>query len=209
MISYRVEVDDLHELADRWRDFSSQWSRLSRDAVVGALMSGGFVGAVAIRVPKSEMARYASQLSGEITAKDGTIKRTRVTLTSKGTLPKNWRRKFGVNPVDADRVVTKYGHGALQRSLLPNGEKADPFEVKVERGSISFCISSSLNYARRMHETERPAEGDYWVPGLDFGWSTPRTGNHYLTKAWEDTYQRVERELGRNIDKIMRDMGLI
>lgn len=209
-MTIRVYVSDLHALAEKWRRFGDQWEDLAKDAVIGALMDGGFVREVSIRVPKSEYARYAANLRGWKIDKDGNPIRTRVELTKSGKLPSNWRKKFGVNAADADRVQDKYGHGTLQKSLLPNGEKSDPFEVKVgSKGSISFRLSSSLVYANRMHETDKPAEGEYWAPGLDRGWSTPRTGNGYLWKSWEKTYERVEKQMVRNIDKILRDMGLM
>lgn len=215
MTTITVQISDVGELSDALRRLQSDWPSVAEDAMRGALIDGGYVRDVQIRVPKSERSRYIMAYKAvQANVRKGEAGR-----------PETWR--YSVSSRWADQMMQgvegtrardkraasidrmrEYGQSRLQKSLIPVG-KQDPFSVRRDSRGVSLSISSSLPYAARMHEAARPAEGDYWTPGKRGGWSTPRTGNRYLLKPYEDNQQRILREFGRNIDAILRGRGLL
>ena len=74
----------------------------------------------------------------------------------------------------------------LRDSLLPGGAhtRIDVLGFRKTSDGVEMTIASDVPYAGRMHETEIPAEGDYWTPGNGgYGWSTQGTGNKYIDRT--------------------------
>ena len=215
MTVIRVNVTDLGLLAGNLRKLAEDWEEVAEDAMKGALVDGGYLREVMIRIPKSEYARYASRLTGEV---NGERRRVGLTVTKAGSadgtgwgykLPSSWAKRWGVDPKRAAKVRERYGHGRLQKSIVPDGNSNQSFWVTRNGGKLAIALSSSLPYAARMHEARKPAEGDYWRPGRDDGWSTPRTGNKYLERPYIELQDKILRQFGRNVDRILRDRGLM
>ena len=216
MTTVTVTLGSMQDLAYGLHRLQSDWHSVAEDAMRGALIDGGYVRDVQNRVPKSERSRYIM-----------TYKAVQAKVRTKGEegKPETWR--YSVSSKWADQMMKgvegtrardkraasiermrSYGQSRLQKSLIPVGRQ-DPFTVRREAHGVTLSISSSLPYAARMHEAAKPAEGDYWTPGKRGGWSTPRTGNRYLLKPYEDNQQRILREFGRNIDAILKGRGLL
>lgn len=163
------------------------WSNLRRDALEGAILNGGLLDAIWRRTPKSMMQRYASQMGG-------------VSIDSKGRLARGWRHK--VDPVVLAKVE-EYGQERLARSLMPHGNrpgaKGMGLDIETSSDGAVYRIRSSIAYAEKVHETKHPREGQYWTPNGGRGWTTPGTGNKYLSRPAEECAGRIARELAKNL----------
>ena len=215
MSTTRVEVFDLDELADELDRLGREWDDIAVDALKGAIVNGGYLAELGVRIPKSEQARYAADLWG--TDRNGNARRVELDVKRAGNpdgtgweyrLPRNWAKRFGVNPADASRVREQYGHGRLLKSIIPDGNKEGAIQVRSIGGGIELVLGSSLDYAARMHQATRPREGEYWRPGASRGWSTPRTGNRYFEVAYERAHERMMQHMVRNINMILSQRGL-
>ena len=94
-------------------------------------------------------------------------------------------KEVRVTAEQADRLDS-YGQTRLANSLLPDGAHTsiDVLGFRKTSEGVEMTIASDVPYAGRMHETDRPAEGDYWTPGNGgYGWSTQGTGNKYIEKV--------------------------
>lgn len=165
MSDVTVTVDD-RGLAACLRLLSEDFADLAEDALTAAFVNGGVMEEMWHRIPQSERAKYAERI-GESNTKGTGLKR-------------GWRDR--VTPEQADRLDS-YGMSRLRNSLLPDGAhtRIDVLGFRTTSEGVEMTISSDVPYAGRMHETEIPAEGDYWTPGNGgFGWSTTGTGNKYI-----------------------------
>lgn len=163
-----VVVDD-RGLAVCLTLLSEDFADLAEDALTAAFLNGGVLEDIWRRTPKSQRAKYAERIGLKFNPKNGQLAR-------------GWRDK--VTPAQAERMDS-YGQTRLANSLLPDGAHTDIDILGFRRTSdgVEMTIASDVPYAGRMHETDRPAEGDYWVPGNGgFGWSTPGTGNRYIER---------------------------
>lgn len=168
MSDVTVTVDD-KGLAACLDLLSQDFADLAEYALAAAFVNGGVMEEMWHRIPKSERAKYAERL-GEST-KGG-----------KG-LKSGWRDR--VTAEQADRLDS-YGMARLSDSLLPGGAhtRIDVLGFRKTSEGVEMTIASDVPYAGRMHETDRPAEGDYWTPGNGgYGWSTQGTGNKYIEKV--------------------------
>lgn len=165
MSDVAVTVDD-RGLAACLSLLSKDFADLAEDALTAAFVDGGVMEEMWHRIPQSERAKYAERMG--------------VGFDKKGQLARGWRDK--VTPEQADRLDA-YGMSRLRDSLLPGGAhtRIDVLGFRTTSEGVEMTISSDVPYAGRMHETEVPAEGDYWTPGNGgFGWSTPGTGSKYV-----------------------------
>lgn len=166
---------------------SRDWPNLRRDALEGAILNGGLLDAIWERTPKSMMQRYAAEYGG-------------VRINSKGGLERGWRRKM--DPETLARVE-QYGQERLARSLMPHGNrpgaKGMGLDIRTTSDGAIWRIRSSIAYAEKVHEAKHPREGQYWTPNGGRGWTTPGTGNKYLSRPAEECAGRIARELARNL----------
>ena len=187
MSDVTVTVDD-RGLAACLRLLSEDFADLAEDALTAAFVNGGVMSEMWHRIPKSERAKYAERI-GE--------------SNRKGTgLKPGWRDR--VTPEQADRLDS-YGLTRLANSLLPDGAHTsiDVLGFRTTSEGVEMTISSDVPYAGRMHETEVPAEGDYWTPGNGgFGWSTTGTGNKYIEDIVDA--QRMAEAMADRINAGMR-----
>lgn len=182
-----VTVDD-KGLAACLRLLSEDFADLAEDALTAAFVNGGVMEEMWHRVPQSQRAKYAERI-GEST-KNG-----------KG-LKSGWRDR--VTAEQADRLDS-YGMGRLRDSLLPGGAhtRIDVLGFRKTSDGVEMTIASDVPYAGRMHETEIPAEGDYWTPGNGgYGWSTPGTGNKYIERTVDA--QRMAKAMADRLNARMR-----
>lgn len=192
------------------------WDDIAVDALKGAIVDGGYLSELNVRIPKSEYVRYASNLWG--TDRHGVSRRVDLVVKRQGNadgtgwkyaLPRNWRKTYGVDRTEADRVREQYGHGRLLKSIIPDGNREGAIQVRRSGRDIEMVMGSSLDYAARMYEATRPREGEYWRPGVEHGWSTPRTGNRFFEVAYERAQDRMMRHMRRNIEEILRRRGML
>ncbi len=169
-----VTVDD-RGLAACLSLLSRDFADLAEDALTAAFVNGGVMEEMWHRIPQSERAKYAERINPGIVKTS-----TRANGGQKVELKGGWRDR--VTPEQADRLDS-YGMSRLRDSLLPGGAhtRIDVLGFRTTSDGVEMTISSDVPYAGRMHETETPAEGDYWTPGNGgFGWSTTGTGNKYI-----------------------------
>ena len=199
-----------------------------------ALSGTGYYDEVWQRTPKSSRERYASRWRAVAAHLDiGKVGTDNDPSTWEASLPSNWEkwamkspttRKLG--PVtfrdiegtrardkrqDAIARVQEYGQERLANSILPYGAEGEDrnLQVRNRQGTIELVLSSSVPYAARMHEAEKPREGEYWTPGKKTGWSAARTGNKYLEKPYRDLEDRIIEELGYQLDRELKARGLM
>lgn len=212
MTVHRVEVESLGALAEAMGELAEDWRDIAKECLIEALVTSGYLKAVYERTPRSSRERYAA-------ARDGSVLR----VTGRGrdgdpgswtaTLRTGWEdrlRRRGVSQDAIDRL-NEYGIGNLANSLIPNGNVMDDtiFGVRTSRDSVELSISSSVPYAARIHEAEKPAEGEYWTPGRDRGWSAGGTGNRYLERPYEELQDRILERFTEAMDREMRERGLL
>lgn len=189
---------DSYAVMGQWLDRASAlWPDIREDALLGALVNGRLLGDIYRRTPKSYRARYAK------TSRDAFKK------YSKGGvgLSSGWQRHHSQSALDR---LNRYGQERLARSLQPwKGVRTAASlrnMVRSTSGGIRFEISSDLPYARRMHEA-----GDLgqWTFGRDRGWSTPGTGDRFISiPAKEDAADLVQ-NMTRNIEAELGRRGLL
>lgn len=208
MTLYRVNITSLSDFAETVADLAEDWDDIMVECMIAALYNSGWLDAVWQRTPKSERARYISHHDASLlkvgTASDG---------STKTTLKSDWKNrllKLGLTQAEVDRL-DEYGLKNLAKSLIPDGNlKGDGiYDIRRSRGSVELSIGSSVSYAARVHEAERPEEGDYWTPGQDHGWSARDTGNKYLERPYEEYQDRILTEFGRLLDDELKSRGLL
>lgn len=190
MTEIEVTIGGLCKGLDR---LVAEWPNLRRDALEGAILNSGLLDSIWRRTPKSMMQRYASQLGG-------------ARINKAGQLEKGWRRKM-----DPDMLahVELYGQERLARSLMPHGnrpgQKGMGLDIRTTSDGAVWRIRSSLAYAAKVHEARNPREGQYWSPAGGKGWTTPGTGNRYLSRPAEECAGRIARELAKNLSAAIEE----
>ena len=230
----RVEVTDLGELAKALERLANEWDNIVEKAMADALSATGYFDEVWQRTPKSSRERYASRWRAVAARLDiSHIGDDNDPASWVAELPSGWERYAMQSPTDrrrgpvtfrdiegtrardrreaAIRRVSDYGQERLANSLLPYGAdgKSRNLAVRRRQGVVELVLSSSVPYAARMHEATKPGEGEYWTPGRMTGWSASRTGNRFLEKPYEDLQDKIVRELGYQLDRALRSMGLM
>lgn len=212
MTVHRVNVTSLSDLADAIGRLADDWQDIARECMVYALVQSGYLEAVYRRTPRSSRERYVS-------ARDASA--LRISERGDANDPSSWVASLrsgwedrlarkGVSRDDIDRL-SEYGMGNLANSLVPNGNVRDStiFDVRTSDTSVELSISSNVDYAARMHETDRPAEGEYWTPGRDRGWSASDTGNRFLERPYEELQDRILERFAEALDRELRERGLM
>lgn len=218
MTSYRVEISDPLLLSHRLRRLGTDWQTVSENALRGAMLVTGFLQAVWDRAPKSDRARYASRYRNV-----GLIVKERGAAGDPSSwtveLQNGWDKRvmsWAETTRERDRResaiqrLNEYGMERLANSLVPDGNpKHNTLKVRHSSRTVSLVLSSSISYAARMHEALKPAEGDYWTPGKDHGWSATGTGNRFVEKPLEDFQDRIVEEFANQIDSELARRGLL
>ncbi|MBO4797462.1 MAG: hypothetical protein J5494_01635 [Candidatus Methanomethylophilaceae archaeon] len=161
-----IVIKDFRELNGILDHLQKDFPDMVRDSLEDAFIHSGVMEDIWRRTPKSERAKYGERIG--VSKRDGT-----------GLVP-HWRDK--VTKEQSDKLDA-YGMTRLANSLLPSGVGTGLDQLGYQRTQIGweFSITSSVPYAARMHETEKPAEGDYWTPGNGgYGWSTQGTGRKFI-----------------------------
>lgn len=145
----------------------------AKDALTAAFVLGGVEEAIWRATPKSSRTRAAMNAGLDVDLRDGSSRRGQITT-------RRWRGQ--VTERQAERI-DQSGQERLARSLLPQGgfDSLDNLGWTQTSGGWEFRIQSSVPYAGYVHETDRPAKGEYWdhTKGGK-GWSTPGTGAKYI-----------------------------
>lgn len=222
MTTYRVEISDPFLLAHRLDKLQADWPEIAEQAMKDALVSSKYLQEAWRRTPKSNMARYASRYAGV----ELDIKKTgdpNDPSSWEASLPSDWRKmavqyhvrkttksgreRFTGPSMGGMDSIERYGLGRLSNSILPK-QDASSFHVTKTAHSVTLTLSSSLEYAARVHEAEKPSEGDYWTPGKDHGWSAYGTGNKFLEKPYIELQDKIARRFASNVDKELQRRGL-
>lgn len=168
-VTIKVDDDGMEAVV---KALGEGFARLAKEAVFEAYVLGGVQHDIWRAIPKSQQAKYAERLGN----KEG--KRL---MKPDGTgLRRGWRQMVTEEQAD---WLDSYGQTRLANSLLPRGGETglDDLGFRETSEGVEFRIQSSVPYAGRMHETDKPAKGEYWTPGNGgFGWSTPGTGAKYI-----------------------------
>lgn len=153
------------------------------------------------RTPLATTRRYTRYYTGEsfntyYTDKDGNKKRHKFRLDKQ-----NMAVYRKVNPNVAGKV------NMLRSSVEVGGVHTDT------AGRVDFGVraNSFIPYARRVHETKKPAEGEYWQPGqrgFGHGWTTKGTGNKYVERAVRDNAKWIPETFTKQLDKRLKEAGL-
>ena len=201
MTTRTLYVKTLDEATDLIREFGERKEEVLEDAMIGALVNTPFLMEIWQKTPKSERARYAEQMG------------IKVNWMNRAKMENGWKDKIlgdaSVSPETAlqrYKRLEAYGNSNLAKSVLPWGQKASSDDLRShishEDGKISFILSSTLPYARRVHESEVPAS-NVWQPGQKKGWSVKGTSGHFIYGTPDSPVERNRRkmiaEIGRNI----------
>ena len=223
MTTYRVEISDPFLLAHRLEALADDWPDIAEKVMKDALVSTKYLQEVWRRTPKSNMHRYASMYAGVQldVRKEGDPDNP---ATWDTRLPSNWRQKAvewhvnnktksgrerftGPSMRSMDRIE-RYGRERLARSILPHQDGSD-FHVVKGTKYVMLVLSSSVEYAARVHEAKKPVEGNYWTPGKTSGWSAYGTGNKYLEQPYVQMQDKIARRFGQNVDRELQRRGLL
>ena len=223
MTTYRVEISDPFLLAHRLEALADDWPDIAEKAMKDALTGSKYLQEAWRRTPKSNMHRYASMYAGvDLNIdKEGDVNDP---STWETRLPSNWRQKAvewhvnnktksgrerftGPSMRGMDRIE-RYGRERLARSILPRQDGSD-FHVVKGTKYVMLVLSSSVEYAAKVHEAEKPAEGNYWTPGKTSGWSAYGTGSKYLERPYVQLQDKIVKLFGKNIDRELQRRGLL
>lgn len=218
----RVRIDDMGKLSEMMQQLGRDWPDIMEDAFGTATTTDTkYLAQVWRRAPKSDKSRYAA-----------TYRNVKMSIEQRGedNRPGTWKVNTngwqeqmmeGVNGKEAiskrQRSIARieeYGQLRLANSLLPfskdkrDGDVRD-FKVHRTAKNIMMTLSSSVPYALRMHEAEKPAEGQYWTPGKRYGWSAGATGNKFLEKPYIELKDSIARAVVDNINTELSKRGLI
>lgn len=222
MTTYRVEISDPFLLAERLDKLQADWPGIAEQAMKDALVSSKYLQEAWRRTPKSNRARYASAYAG-----------VELRIRKKGdpnnpsqweaSLPSDWRKRaveyhvkkatqsgrerFTGPTMRGMDQIDRYGLGRLSNSILPR-QDGSVFQVSRTSSSVTLSLSTSLEYAARVHEAKKPIEGDYWTPGKDHGWSAYGTGNKFLEKPYRDLQDKIAKRFAANVDRELERRGL-
>lgn len=223
MTTYHVEISDPFLLSHRLEKLAEDWPDIAEKAMKDAMVGSKYLQEVWRRTPKSNMHRYASQYRG-VDLEIGKEGDPNDPSTWETKLPSNWRQKAVEWHVDnrtkggrerftrpsmrsMDRIE-RYGRERLARSILPHQDGSD-FHVVKGTKSVILTLSSSVEYAARIHEAKKPVEGNYWTPGKTSGWSAYGTGNRFLERPYVELQDKIVKLFGRNVDKELKRRGLL
>ena len=223
MTTYRGKIDDLGQVVKGLPQLQSDWPEVAERAMKDALVGTKYLQEAWRRIPKSNKARYASRYAG-----------VDLRIRKKGdpndpsswsvSLPSDWRKRavqyhvrkttksgresFTGPTMKGLDSIEQYGLGRLSNSILPRLDDS-VFEVQRTSHMVRLTLSSSVPYAARMHEAEKPREGDYWTPGKTHGWTAYGTGNKYLEVPFIQLQDKIVSRFSKNIDRELRRRGLL
>lgn len=220
-----VRIDDPEKVIDGLRALQRDWKSVSEQAFREAFVTSGVLGAIWDRTPKSDRARYASRYRGvDLRIKEAGAENDPATWDVR--LDSDWRRKavryhqkkktkdgrsYNTAPTmrGMDRI-SEYGNNNLAYSLMPQGPSKESLRVESRgNGRLAIAICTSVEYAARMHEAVKPAEGEYWTPGKDRGWSVSKSGNKFIEGPVEQYGGRIAEDFAYSVDRILKQRGLL
>lgn len=200
---HTVYIDNPAVLVQDLRVLGAELPSILSDCMRNALILTGCIDDIWTRTPKSSRDRYAGRYKS---AWDLIDQRT-------GNLRKGVRKSQvqGLTPEQQWRV-NQYGNENLANSLIPGGNtRSDaPFTVEIMGAHVRVSIGSSVVYAARIHETEKPGEGEMydWTDPTSPGWSAEGTGNKYIERPLRDLHRRILEEFEYQFDAELEKRGL-
>lgn len=221
MTTYRVQVESLDELSAMLGRLADGWQDIAETAMKRALVNTKYLQEAWRRTPKSNRPRYASRYAGV-----GLKVKQRGDANDpsgwKYGVSSRWRQQaadYSVRQAEAGRKVRaptargmdrvdEYGRERLARSILPRVD-ASALIVRRTQTELRLTLASSLDYAPRVYLAEKPAEGDYWTPGKDSGWSAYGTGNRFLEVPYEQLQDKILQRFAKEIDRQLKEIGLL
>lgn len=112
---------------------------------------------------------------------------------------KYYNRKDGKRSLNAS---FKSGNVKALRNAVQN----NPVRETSERNAVTFGAhaTASVPYARYLHETRKPREGQYWQEGMHGygrGWTEPGTGNRFVRKPVVDNQDYIPAKMNKLLDR--------
>ena len=184
-------IDSMADLVTGLSDFQKNWNQIRQDALVGALVNGGFVEDVIRRTPKSEYKRYQNRRDAYRYGQQRLLR----SMVHAGI--ENARMDFAVLHERIDSFEVAFGPDASwdvpyaihqHESKVPDSKRSRPYTVRV-----------------RNEATGRMRNVTKWSDG----WSVSNTGNKYLEKPWNENEIRTQKHMMRNIDEQLKQRGLL
>lgn len=205
-----IRLESFADFGDRLNAFLDQWPDIRLKALQGAIIMGkgseaGLLETIWERTPKSYRDRYIERTAKKLAE----FRQTNcvLKLDDRWRVPRNWRKgaiddeghMFGER---ARARIDRYGMERLARSLYGLPEAAAGgrptaesmlagLKVESDGRSVTLTMRSDLEYARAVHDADKPAKGDWWAPGKEHGWSRKGTGAKFITGSVEDTRRLV------------------
>ena len=112
---------------------------------------------------------------------------------------------------DGERVRTRKGrygeYGNLRKAAI-----RDPVR-KVNENTLTFgaYANGKVPYVSYVHEAIKPREGSYWQMGMlgrGRGWTTPGTGNRFVSRAVENNADYIAEKTVEQFDLRLSEAGL-
>lgn len=186
-------IDSMADFVTGISDFQRNWNQIREDALIGALLLGGFVGGVIMRTPKSQLKRYENRKDKYRYGHQRLLR----SMIHEGTNGKGSKTDFTLLHKRIDSFELAFGPDAQWD--VPYAIHQHESKVPDTKRSQLVTIKAKNPKTGRMHKVEK------WTPG----WSGTRTGNKFLEKPWNENQIRTERQLIRNIDAQLKNRGLL
>lgn len=185
-------IDSMADFVTGISDFQRNWQRFRKDALIGALLNGGFVRDVIRRTPKSEYERYKNRRDG---MRYGQQRLLRSMIH--GGMEGGTKSDFALIHERIDAFEVAFG---------PDADWDVPYAIHQHESKVPDSKRSQKITIKKLNkDTGRMKNYTVWTDG----WSVEHTGNKFLEKPWNENQIRTERQLIRNIDAQLKDKGLL
>ena len=192
-------IDSMADFVTGISDFQRNWNQIREDALVGALLHGGFTKGVIERTPKSEGERYRGSAKYGYSNRKDRDRYGHQRLLRSMIHAENEGSKTDFTLLHKRRDSFELAFGPDAQWDVPYAIHQHESKVPDTKRSQLVTIKAKNPKTGRMHKVEK------WTPG----WSGTRTGNKFLEKPWNENQIRTERQLIRNIDAQLKNRGLL
>lgn len=194
-------IDSMADFVTGISDFQRNWNQIREDALVGALLHGGFTKGVIERTPKSEGERYRGS------AKYG--------YSNRKDRDRYGHQRLLRSMIHAENEGSKTDFTLLHKRIdsfeLAFGPDADwdvPYAAYQHESKVPESKRSHKVWVRKVNkETGRVRNVPRWTSGWSF--DDKKTGNKFLEKPWNENEIRTTHHLGRNIEEQLKNRGLL
>lgn len=188
-----VRVDSVADFVAGIKGFQDDWEEIRRDALLDALLKGGFVNDVIKRTPRSEYARYKNRADGHRYGQQRLL-RSIIRSESAGA-----RTDFALVHERINNLEVAFG---------PSADWDVPYAVAMHESKVPSNVRSrEVSTKVRNPRTGRTVTHKEWTSGWSF--HDRDYGNKYLEKPWDNNAIRTERQMMRNIDQELKKRGLL